>query len=242
MPPARPQSPRSRARIESGSELPAVGGAAGVAAYLRQAILDGFYRFGDRLPAERRLAAGVSCSRATVREALSILERNGFVTRRRGSGTFVSHRTRVSERDVAEITSPLQLVDVRAAVEPHMVRLAAINATAREIERIEEILVALEKSDADPDNFSKWDQHFHQCLADATKNPLMMSLYEQINDVRAHAQWDAMKGKVLTPVRIEEYNRQHRALFTAVAGRDVESATRIIDAHLNDARTDLLAN
>ena len=123
-----------------------------------------------------------------------------------------------------------------------MVRLAAINATAREIERIEEIVIALEKSDDDPDYFSKWDQHFHQCLADATKNPLMMSLYEQINDVRGHAQWDAMKGKVLTPDRINEYNRQHRALFNAIAGRDVETATRIIADHLIDARRDLLAN
>ena len=218
-----------------------MGGAAGVATYLRQAILEGSYQFGDRLPAERQLAESRSCSRATVREALTILENAGFVTRRQGSGTFVSYRTKVGEQGVAETTSPLQLVEVRMAVEPHMVRLATINATAKEIARLDEIIEALEKSGEDFDHFSRWDQHFHQCLADATKNPLMMSLYEQVNDVRGHSQWDAMKGKVLTPGRIEEYNGQHRALFDAITRRDVESAMNIITRHLDDARHDLLA-
>ena len=222
-------------------ELPAARGAAGIAVYLRRAILDGRYRFGERLPAERQLAASLSSSRGTVREALRVLEHENLLIRRVGSGTFVSYRGGAGEDDVAEITSPLELIEVRLAVEPRMTRLATVNATARDIERMAEVLARLQASGADRNHFSAWDQRFHQSLADATRNPLMASLYRQINHVRGHAQWHAMKDQILTPARIAAYNRQHRALHAALLSRDVETAVRVITEHLEDARRDLLA-
>ncbi len=233
--------PASAALEARGTDLPAISGAAGIASYLRRAIVGGAYRYGERLPAERRLAASLSSARATVREALRALEHENFITRRVGSGTFVSYRPDVGENDVAESTSPLELIEVRLAAEPHMTRLATIHATARDFERMADVLARLESSGADANHFSKWDQQFHQSLADATRNPLMASVYRQINRVRGHAQWNAMKDKILTLDRIEAYNRQHRALFDALLSRDAEAAVRIITGHLHDARHDLLA-
>ncbi|MFQ5955920.1 MAG: FadR/GntR family transcriptional regulator [Kiloniellales bacterium] len=221
--------------------MPAARGAAGIAVYLRQAIRDGVYLYGDRLPAERRLAASFASSRGTVREALRVLEQENLLTRRVGSGTYVSYRPAAVEGDVAEITSPLELIEVRLAVEPDMTRLATVNATARDIEHMAEVLARLEASGADANHFSAWDQQFHQSLANATGNPLLASLYRQINQVRGHAQWRAMKDKILTPARIDGYNRQHRALYEALMSRDVETAVRVITEHLEDARRDLLA-
>ncbi len=68
----------------------------------------------------------------------------------------------------------------------------------------------------------------------------MAWLYHHINDVRSHAQWNRMKDKILTGNRINEYNRQHRALYDALCSRDVDSAVHIITAHLEKARRDLL--
>jgi DNA-binding FadR family transcriptional regulator len=217
-------------------------GAAGVAAYLRQAIVSGAYVFGERLPAERDLAASLSSSRATVREALRVIEHDNLITRRVGSGTFVAYRRGTAEDDVAEITSPLELIDVRLAVEPPMTRLATVNATARDIEHMSGVLARLETSGGDANHFSKWDQRFHLALAEATRNPLMASVYRQINHVRGHAQWAAMKDKILTRDRIAAYNRHHRAIFDALASRDAETAVRTITDHLEAARRDLLAD
>jgi GntR family transcriptional regulator len=58
-------------------------------------IGEGRWRAGDRLPAEPELAAALGVSRATLRDALRSLEEDGFVTRVRGAGTFVTHRPRL---------------------------------------------------------------------------------------------------------------------------------------------------
>ncbi|MEM7120373.1 MAG: FCD domain-containing protein [Pseudomonadota bacterium] len=231
----------TESRVDGTRELPLPSSksAAAIASQLRQAILDGVYVNGERLPAERQLATALASSRTTVREALRILEHSKFVTRRVGSGTFVTFRPEAAEEDVAEVTSPLELVEVRLAVEPHMVRLATLHATLRDLDRIRETLEALSEVGASSEAFTKWDRTFHQLVAEATHNPLMISIYRQINHVRGHRQWNAMKDKVLTAESIEAYNRQHRALFDALKARDADAAVAVVNEHLVAARQQL---
>ncbi len=229
-------------RVETVDSQPAAVtvGSAAIAARLRQAILDGRYADGERLPAERNLAQHFEASRSTVREALRRLEEAHLVIRRIGSGTFVSHRPTLEQGDIAEVTSPVELIDVRLAVEPQMARLVVVNATQRDLERMGEALSRVEACDGDRELFSRADEQFHLALAECTRNPLMVWLYRQINDVRSHALWDGMKDKILTKARIAEYNRQHRELYEALCSRDVDAATQMIAAHLEKARRDLL--
>ncbi len=227
---------------DRGDSLPApvTVGSAAIAARLRRAILDGNYADGERLPAERDLAQHFEASRGTVRQALRRLEESRLVTRRIGSGTFVSHRPGLDRGDIAEMTSPIELIEVRLAIEPQMVRLVVVNATQRDLERLGEALGQVESCGDDRERFSRADERFHLMLAECTRNPLMVWLYRQINEVRSHALWDGMKDKILTATRIAEYNRQHRELYEALGNRDVDAATRIIAAHLDKARRDLL--
>jgi DNA-binding FadR family transcriptional regulator len=215
-------------------------GAAAIAAQLHEAILKGTHAHGQRLPAERHLAVHFGTSRSTVREALRQLQEMALVTRRIGSGTFVNRPAEPGEAQVAENTSPLQLIEVRQAVEPHMARLAVAHATARELEALRDALAALENCGADQELFSSADERFHLALAEATDNPLMVWLYRQINAVRGHAQWGEMKRKILTGANIDLYNAQHRELYEAIRRRDVAAAVRCIDQHLDKARRDLL--
>ena len=54
--------------------------------------------------------------------------------------------------------------------------------------------------------FSLADERFHLMMVECTHNPLMIWLYQQINDVRSHAQWGRMKDAILSQDRIAEYN------------------------------------
>jgi len=202
--------------------------------------LEGRYAAGEKLPAERWFASAFGASRATIRTALSRLETEQLVTRRLGAGTFVNPRARAGREVIAELTSPLELIEVRLGVEPNMVRLAVLNATGRDIENLAGAMARMQQAAADSDSFTLWDKEFHQLIAEATRNPLMVWMYGEINEVRTHTQWNAMKDKVLTPQRIAEYNEQHLAIFEAIRTRDLEAAVSIVTNHLHYARRQLL--
>lgn len=218
----------------------AVRGSAAITKEIQKAILEGEYSYGDRLPAERQLAGHFQTSRNTVREALQQLEKARLVSRRMGSGTFVTYAPQSEDVRVAEITSPLQLIDVRFAIEPQMVRLAVLNATARDLEGLEQALIAVEKENVNQDSFSRADEVFHLALAQCSANPLLTWLYQQINIVRGQAEWNAMKTKILLPPRIAQYNQEHRALYEAIKSRDKQAAEKTILQHLNGAKQDLI--
>jgi DNA-binding FadR family transcriptional regulator len=215
-------------------------GVGAISAYLRRAIETGAYSEGDRLPPERQLALTFDAARSTVRRALDQLEKAGLVSRRLGSGTYVGSSGGPQGADLADRISPLQLVEARLAVEPFTTRLAVLHATRRHLDDMEAVLLRAEASTEDKDSFSRWDGEFHLMIAQASGNPLLLTVYRQINQVRIHAQWDAMKEKILTPDVIIGYNRQHRGIFNALNERDAVTAQALITEHLEKARDDLL--
>jgi DNA-binding FadR family transcriptional regulator len=217
-------------------------GVGAISAHLRQAIETGTYAEGDQLPPERQLATTFGAARSTVRRALEQLEKAGLVSRRLGSGTYVmaNHAAGMPGGDLADEISPLQLIEARIAVEPFATRLAVLNATRRNLDDMAATLARAEAASPDKDAFSKYDAAFHLEIARASRNPLLLSVYRQINEVRLHAQWDAMKEQILTPDVIAEYNRQHREIFQAFNMRDAQAAERLVSAHLEKARNDLL--
>ena len=217
-----------------------VKGATLIAAELRRTILDGGWGHGERLPAERSLAALFGASRTTVRAGLCLLEAERLVERKAGAGTFVSIDAAGAGDDVAEITSPLELIEVRLAFEPQVSRLAVLNASARDIAAIARAMAALAAAGADVERFTEADQAFHASIAAATHNPLLIAFYAQIGRVRGHAQWSRVKDAVLTPAIIAQYNHQHREIVEAIANRDGERARRAMSAHLADARRHLM--
>ena len=128
-----------------------------------------------------------------------------------------------ARRDLADQISPLQLVEARLAVEPFTTRLAVLHATRRNLDDMEPVLARAEASIDDKDSFSRWDGEFHLMIAQASATRCS-HVYRQINQVRLHAQWDAMKEKILTADVIAAYNRQHRGIFNALNERDAQRA------------------
>ena len=220
--------------------LQANSGAAGIFNQLRELIISGKYSFNERLPSERDLATQFSSARGTVRAALEQLEQAGLVTRKFGSGTFVSYNKNPKQEDIAEETSPLELIETRLAIEPHIVKLVVANANNRELRQLEEELNKAMMNRHSPNEFSAADERFHLALAHCSQNPLLIWIYQRINDVRSHTQWSHRKNNILSPSKIDAYNRQHAALLEAIKKRDADSASKMMIEHLNQARQDLL--
>ena len=65
-------------------------------------------------------------------------------------------------------------------------------------------------------------------------------MYQQVNMVRLHAQWNRMKRLILSHEKIALYNEQHRAIYEAIRHRDVQGAVDLVTRHLEQARQDLI--
>jgi DNA-binding FadR family transcriptional regulator len=213
-----------------------------ILARLEHAIETGVYADGDQLPAERQLAVTFGTGRSTIRKVLDQLEAKNLISRRLGAGTFVNYNGPVhpGTDNVADLVSPLQLIETRFAIEPYMTRLATLHATAKELDNIGDVLRRIEASAHDQILFTQLDSEFHLELARCSRNPLIARIYQQVNMVRLHAQWDRMRRLVLVPEKIDTYNRQHRAIYEALCRRDAPSAMELMSGHLEQARQDLI--
>lgn len=217
-------------------------GASAIKSKLKRAIETGVYSHGDRLLPERELAVSFQTARNTIRSALRQLEEDGLVVRRVGSGTFINFENKRSDvhLEISDAMSPLQLIEARFAVEPFVTRLAAINATQSDLENIEVLVNRLDACGDDKDAFTLLDGEFHEQLARSARNPLLLSFFQQINRIRSHSQWRAMKEEVLTPSQIKIYNEQHRNIFLALSQRNVAGAVKCVTEHLEKAKADLV--
>jgi DNA-binding FadR family transcriptional regulator len=117
-----------------------------VLSQLKEAILKGRFKAGDKLPSERELTEEFQVSRAGVREALRALELSGFVVTRQGpaGGAFVKELSfeRVGNAFldlflVNKLSIP-ELTQVRCHIEPEVTRLAALNMTPASAELLQE--------------------------------------------------------------------------------------------------------
>jgi DNA-binding FadR family transcriptional regulator len=217
-------------------------GASSIARELEQAILGSAFVHGDQLPTERQLAESFDASRTTIRKALAVLERRKLVSRRAGSGTYVNYQSGVSEQDIAERTSPLELIEVRAAIEPQMARLAVLHASAVDVEKLMSLVAELQAAQRahDSDRYAAVDEQFHLAIATSTSNPLLVWLYQQINEIRTHSLWAEMRQKIVTPENMRLYNEQHLEVARAIQCRDASAAAETMVRHMEKARMDLI--
>jgi DNA-binding FadR family transcriptional regulator len=214
-------------------------GSAEIAALLRREILAGKLQLHDALPGERQLAETYGVSRGTVRQALARLEREKLVETRRGSGSYVVHSDAAPATALFESARPLELIDARFALEPHICRLAVLHATPADFARGEELLATMEASVDDPIEFSLADTRYHSLLAETTTNALLIWMVSQINAVRSQEQWAHMRNITLNAAMITTYNGQHRAILDAVRARQPERAAELMKQHLETARLSL---
>lgn len=214
-------------------------GSAEIATTLKRAILGGELMRNERLPAERMLAERYGVSRGTVREALQRLQKERLVDIRPGSGAYVTTPDAGPAPLPIESARPLELMDARFALEPHMCRLAVLHADRADFERMEQLMKRMETSFGDPMEFADADAAWHQALAESTGNNLLIGILNQISSVRNLDEWTRMRRLTLNEPTIAKYNAQHRQILNAIRAREPERAAVLMKEHLETARLSL---
>src|SRR6266536_5156058 len=160
-----------------------------IAEQIEKRILDGELRSGDRLPTERDMAEQFQVSRTAVREAMKILAQKGLVDMRPGRGTIVIDGARKAMQNsidllmkmkLGEVGGSDNLVEVRTILEIEIAALAAARATEKEIAAMREAIRVMDESLNDADAYIVADNSFHEALAQATQNALILILIKSI--------------------------------------------------------------
>lgn len=207
-----------------------------IAKQIRDKVEEGHFKNGDRLPAERSLAESFGTSRATVREALRALEIIGLIDSRVGQGTFIKIAS-ISDIDnlLIEIetqTSPLEVFEARIALEPYLGKLAALNANQEDISFLDTCIKEMITNQDKFTEFEHWDGQFHQGIAQAAKNSLLIKFTTLINNVRMEKLWGSIKKRSLTPDRIHVYHLEHQLILNSIKERDSTSAGEMVKKHI----------
>lgn len=218
-------------------------------------IASGAYPYGTRIPAERDLAVEHQDTRATIRQALEFLAAYDVVTRRAGSGTFVSYRKpalpaqnggsdasvgQLTINQLAETASPFAMSIAESILEPEMVRLATIYMSTRDLLELGAQLSALETIVTETDKFASLEDDFMMMIARGTHNSLIAAMYAILHEVRRQPQWAASRRQMLTPAKIRSIQMLLRSLYDAISRRDVETAVELIKLHVASTHEDMI--
>jgi GntR family transcriptional regulator, transcriptional repressor for pyruvate dehydrogenase complex len=206
---------------------------------LRERILTGEFAEGTPLPPERELVAQHGVARTTVREALRILEVQGFVWIKMGrtGGAYVR---KPSQESVAASVSLLirgrqirltDLLETRESIEPQCARLAAKYRTEEDLERLDAANRAIGAKSASLVDFLQANVDWHIAVATATHNELLTGFMLALSRA-IYASTDT-KGFINDNVRRTTV-RAHRSITRAIRDQDPEAAVRRMLRHVHE--------
>jgi GntR family transcriptional repressor for pyruvate dehydrogenase complex len=208
-----------------------------VAASLATSMIERNLAPGDRLPAERDLAASFAVSRHVVREALGRLEARGLITIDHGRGTVVLARPTPQDLSsfVANVSESPEAseevsLEARSVFEAGLADLIVAHATEEAIARLEEIVENLTKEVAAGRPVGADDVAFHDQLLRCTANSLLIKTGQRLVlghlHTRLRSEFEQGDG-ALEEIDLDE----HRAIVAAIRAKDVERLRLLLRYH-----------
>jgi GntR family transcriptional repressor for pyruvate dehydrogenase complex len=213
-----------------------------VVSQLHELIKQGRFKAGDQLPSERELAETFKISRTSVREALRALETRGLIISRTGMGNFVA------DLPIESVVAPLakllieekdalaDVFELRKLIEPHIAALAAERATARDIERMKQLLNKQREQVERGATGVEADTQLHFAIGQATQNQAIQKLVSGLLDILSHSREESLQ----TDARRKASIASHRAIVAAIEKHDQTKARDAMRDHIEQVEQRVL--
>jgi GntR family transcriptional repressor for pyruvate dehydrogenase complex len=209
-----------------------------LAEHLRENILRGELPEGSPLPTERELGERSGLSRASVREALRILESEGLIQTKPGRNGGASVKQPTADAIARSVGLFVRghrirlesLLETREVIEPAIARLAALNRDDGDLARLTEAQARLKASTGDRAAYLEANVDWHMAVALASRNePLigfMTAISEVIHSATALEPFDTDEVRGLTIAA-------HDRIQAAIAAGDPVAAERRMARHVH---------
>lgn len=187
---------------------------------LREAILKGDLKPGERLM-ELQLASKLGVSRTPIREAIRMLEQEGLAVTIPRKGAEVA---RMTEKDMEDV------LQIREALDELAVQVACDKITEQQLENLTLVMKNFEES-IQAENLQKiveYDVEFHETIYQATDNPKLVSLLNNLREQIYRYRMEYIKEKENYPMLLQE----HEEIVAALKERDKENVRAVMRRHI----------
>lgn len=201
--------------------------------------IEGWIRNGkfanlELLPSELEISKQLDVSRATVRDAIRILEVRGYVERLHGIGVKVNNKS--IEVAISFMSDMLdrneisynEVFEIRTLLEPKACFLAAKNASKDDINKLEAYLNTMDKRSPSSESYQECDHNFHARIAKASGNRLLYTIMESYSPLLFRQISEADKKDR----QGEPELHYHRDIFNCIVDSDPEGAMEGMLTHL----------
>jgi len=210
-----------------------------IADQMKEHILAGGWKAGERLPSTKELTEQFQVGRSTMREALSALKAMGLIDIRHGEGCFVKEMT-AAELELPQFDALLlsketilELLEARKALEVSNAAIAAVKRTEEDLASFERLLAIMEQHAGDQQEGEKADIGFHQLLAQATHNSIMVRLLDSIASQMEIAIRETRQLQMYSSKEVSyRLWQEHRAIYEAVVKQRPAEAEQCMRIHL----------
>ncbi len=212
-----------------------------VAETLHEMIRTGQLNPGDRLDSVQQLAENFHVGRSAIREALSALKAIGLVEIKQGEGTFVkgfepnqiifplSTAILMNKKDV------VHLLEVRKIIEAGTAASAARNRNDDDLRKMSSVLQEMLEKKEDEELGEKADLLFHLSISEASHNPLLSNLLEQVSEAMMETMKETRRLWIFSKeITVERLYEQHVEIYKAIVEQNEDKAMKAMLSHLEN--------
>lgn len=207
---------------------------------IKDMIVEGALKKGDKLPSERELVEHLQVSRTSIREALRALQIIGLIECKQGEGNYIRENFENSLFEPLSImfmlqeSSPEEIIEVRKIIEVETAAIAAQKITNEQLDNLDILITALKSCNNENDNV-KIDKKFHYEIAQASRNFLIVNILNTISSLIDSFIEGARKKILINEQNKEVLAKQHEDIYEALKSRNSKKAAEAMRKHLDFA-------
>lgn len=207
---------------------------------IREMMLSGELKVGEKIPPERELADLFKVSRVPIREALKTLEFLGVIQNVRGDGMYIQNISieELLDKMAFAIENTENTIEelfiVREILENKASRLAALNRTEKDIEKLKKTIAEMESKIEEGKDVYKLSLRFHTLIFEAARNKVLLGINDYLMGLLEVSREKTLFSSGHRKTALDF----HKQILENIIKKDSEEAARIMDEHLKDAYTE----
>ncbi|MFI3238375.1 MAG: FadR/GntR family transcriptional regulator [Lachnospiraceae bacterium] len=212
---------------------------------ITQAIRQGRFKTGQKLPSEYELMEELKISRTSLREAMKIMSAMGILQIKRGDGTYINEEVNPMMFDsliyslILEKSSQDHIVELRQMLDEIIIRLAIDKCTSRDISKLEEFVILMRKAfkDGEISKAAALDYQFHLYLIECSRNPLLSRIVNGVYQLFE----TSIEKNIRTEALFAEADTHHQSILHCIKSRDYNHVHDVVMNSLQSWRENIMA-